>query len=276
MLYFGLQDGSIVESDINGNFSNYVAHSEPITCLSYGKYLYSCSHDGLIKYWDNGFLVRELQGHNGHITALVYTGTKLYSGGADKTINEWDPETGRRKWILTGSRGWIMCLASSPSLPSRLFSADTDHTIRIWDTSSGRCLHELKGHKDWIYSLCLNDQFLYSSSKDGTIRVWYCQDFSLISVLEGPDKQPITQVTVSSNKLFSCSENGSLYCWNLENQIPIVILGKEGNVSCLSSFGQWLVVGSLDGSIKLLDMGPSGIETNNSTNTSHTLSSVVF
>jgi WD40 repeat protein len=141
-IYYGLENGTVLQSLDNHHENSWQAHSAAVVGLKAdNNFLFTTSHDGEIKIWNqkDRTLSRTIIGHKGKVTSICLTHDgRLYTGGADKQINEWDVTSGRRNWILTGSRGWILSLCSSPALPRRLFSADSDYTIKCWATNTGR------------------------------------------------------------------------------------------------------------------------------------------
>ncbi|KAI8844974.1 WD40-repeat-containing domain protein, partial [Chytridium lagenaria] len=213
-LYAGGRDGTIVEWDathgtVSRTFSH--GHSKGITsiCAS-GSRLFSSSEDGSVI------------GHDGYVTAVcVSPEGRLYSGGADRMINEWDPVTGRRQWILTGHTRWVLALCAAGG---RLYSGGNDHTVRVWDMSNGRCLLVLEEHSDWVFSLCLGRDLLYSSSRDGTVR--------------GHGETGVRAVCIAAGRLYSAGDDKAIVEWDVKSGKPTKTLGGHfGAVACLSLFG---------------------------------------
>lgn len=47
------------------------------------------------------------------------------------------------------------------------------HTIRTWNLDNLECVQTLKGHSDTVTSLLFWDEYLFSSSLDETIKIWF-------------------------------------------------------------------------------------------------------
>lgn len=80
----------------------------------------------------------------------------LEGEGSDhiKVINE-------KNWAIT----WNTSVAK--------FGAISDHNLRVWNLENGKLISLFEGHTGGITSVeILRDKFIFSSSTDGTIRVW--------------------------------------------------------------------------------------------------------
>ena len=58
----------------------------------------------------------------------------LASGGSDRTVRIWDPDTGQQLTILEGHQGgiWSVCPVTVAGT-ELLASSGSDGTVRIWD-----------------------------------------------------------------------------------------------------------------------------------------------
>ena len=82
-----------------------------------------------------------------------FSGCRLASASADKTVRIWNGETGDHLMTLEGHSQGISDVAwSSDNL--YLCSASDDKTLRLWSASTGELLKTLKGHTNYVF--CCN------------------------------------------------------------------------------------------------------------------------
>nr|POE98776.1 mitochondrial division protein 1 [Quercus suber] len=148
-----------------------------------------------------------LSAHVAEITALHFRGTTLVSGSADKTLRQWDLETGR--CVQTLDVLWAAAQASTvnptitpaPANPDasggwwrptagRLPAAEADFVgtlqvfetalacgtadgmVRLWDLRSGMVHRSLVGHTGPVTALQFDDVYMVTASLDRSIRIW--------------------------------------------------------------------------------------------------------
>jgi WD40 repeat protein len=189
---------------------------------------------------------QRFQGHRGRVTSLAFVedGTRLLSGGEDRTIRVWDVASGEqleqrdasapvpcvaaagagssvlfaqgnslRLWRRgevegppwDGHKADVLCMAISTD-GKRAASADETGSIHVWDTQSGKQIARLAGHSGRINALALTRRGMtaMSGGNDGTVRLWDIGAGKEIMTLTG-HTLPVRSVAMSHEGLIAAS-----------------------------------------------------------------------
>ncbi|HEX6903048.1 MAG TPA: TIR-like protein FxsC [Thermoanaerobaculia bacterium] len=137
--------------------------------------LLASAEGSLVRLWDpsTGQLIRALQGHQGHVTSVVFSpdGNTLASASDDHTVRLWDTRSERETRILRGHEAGVNAVVFS-SEGTILASTAGDNTLRVWDTESGKELRA-EWHLGGVSSVAFNpngNEFA-SASWDNTVRL---------------------------------------------------------------------------------------------------------
>lgn len=185
-----------------------VGHKGPITCVDMqaeagGSLVVTGSGDYTVRLWsvgaDNsaastssaGFTtINSLQkfvGHVDQVSALSFNGSTLVSAASDKTIRQWDVETGRcvqtidilwatmsREDLVrpAGGAADYEFTAAVQCYDAALASGGADGIVRLWDLRSGDVVRELPGRTEPITCLQFDDRNIVTGCADGCARVW--------------------------------------------------------------------------------------------------------
>ncbi len=104
-----------------------------------------------------------------------------------KTVQIWDPTTGKRLVTSDGFADYISSICWSPD--SRyVASAEAGAQIRIWDATTGAAMRTYKGHTKEVRAVAWSpdgSNIIASSGNDNTVQLWNATTGELIYVYRG-------------------------------------------------------------------------------------------
>ncbi|KAE8076587.1 hypothetical protein FH972_015225 [Carpinus fangiana] len=116
-----------------------------------------------------------LNGPIGQVYAMATTNDiMLFAGGQDGVILAWKctTETNPPFQPVASLKGHTSDVVSLTVGCEWLYSGSKDHTIRVWDHKTLECVMTLDGHADTVTSLICWEDYLLSGSLDRTIKAW--------------------------------------------------------------------------------------------------------
>ncbi|KAJ5092762.1 hypothetical protein N7456_008623 [Penicillium angulare] len=139
-----------------------VGHRGPVNAVQLrGDLIVSASGDGVAKLWNvkSGHCVKEFPSKDRGLACVEFSddGRTILTGGNDKTIYQFDANTGEMVKALSGHTGLIRSLHLD-SMNKRIVSGSYDMSVKVFDTDSGELSIDLPG---WTTSWMLNVQSDY-------------------------------------------------------------------------------------------------------------------
>ncbi|CAG7855249.1 SubName: Full=Related to WD40-repeat protein (Notchless protein) {ECO:0000313/EMBL:CCA71457.1} [Serendipita indica DSM 11827] len=209
-------------------------------------------------------LPRTLLGHQGSVTAVSFSpdGTRIVSGSLDRTIRQWDAETGQPLGEpLQGHEYSVNAVAFSPD-GTRIVSGSSDSTIRQWDAETGQPLGEpLQGHEASVNAVAFSPDGtrIVSGSLDRTIRQWDAETGQPLGEPLKSHEDSVNAVAFSPDgtRIVSGSRDRTIRQWDAETGQPLgePLQGHEDEVMAVafSPDGTRIVSGSRDRTIRQWD-----------------------
>lgn len=92
----------------------------------------------------------------------------------------------KRAWRRLEHDGAVLCLAlSAEGCDEFLYTGSRDQTLRKWTLTSGCCVSVYRGHTSMVRCLAINGRYLASGSDDRTVRVWKKEGVDMLRSLAG-------------------------------------------------------------------------------------------
>ncbi len=249
-LAIGTENGSVVLWQRETNEEQEIFTTAlPVRAIAWAQSTLAIAGDDQRVYlWDtNTREVRNiLAGHSRGIRALdsAPSGQLLASGGSDKTVRLWCPETQACLQVLPHPLQ-VNCLRFSPQ-GTLLATGGSDCRVRLWDLQAPpRVRHVLEGHTMPVLAVAFHPQgeILATAGTDRTVRLWHPQSGRLLSTLGGHPWQ-VTCLEFSAEHLLSGSWDCTLKIWDPQQGRELEVLrGSEKPIQALAIGPQGLVVG---------------------------------
>jgi len=193
-------------------------------------------------------------------------------GGAGGRTRLWNPATDTIEGEITtpASVSSVRALAFSPD-GQQLVAGQIDRQIHLLAPQREECLETLRGHEEAVSGVCFSrdGRRIYSSSWDGTLRVWALDPESrtdAVRTLDEHDGQVLgVAFAPGPGVLASASRDGRVRLWDAETGVRIAVLrGHALDVSSVtfSPDGALLASTSYDRTVRLwnVDTGqPAGV-----------------
>jgi hypothetical protein len=186
-------------------------------------------------------------------------GSRIASGGRDKTLRVWDAATGQALLTLKGHTHAVKALAFSPD-GSRLASGAEDRTVKVWEAAVvGLDSLTLTGHQHSMCALAFSPDGsrLASGSDEGTLRTWDARTGRNLLTWEGHTF--VVQALAFSrdgSRLASGGWNNELKVWDARTGGALLDLkGHESAVGAVAFTpdGSRLASGGSDNTVRVWD-----------------------
>jgi len=94
----------------------------------------------------------------------------------------------KKAWRQLEHNGAVRCLdISAEGAEEFLYSGSRDRTVKKWALADGSCVHTYEGHSSMVRCLSVNAKYLVSGADDRKLKVWSKTDPQALHTLSGHD-----------------------------------------------------------------------------------------
>jgi WD repeat-containing protein 48 len=158
-------------------------------------------------------------GPKGSVYALGTGGGILASGGPEKVVRIWDPNSGKRITKFVGHTDNVRSILLSDDGRTML-TASSDTTIKLWSLATRRCLHTFTMHSEsvWtLHSLHPRLEVFHAGDRGGLVTKTDIRGVSDIDEAECvavyKEHHGVTKIVGVGNRLWSATSSSSINRW---------------------------------------------------------------
>ncbi|KAJ3330705.1 hypothetical protein HDU76_005045 [Blyttiomyces sp. JEL0837] len=188
------------------------------------------------------------------VTSICVNEGKLYAGGRDGAIAEWDLASGLlTRTLAPGHSKGVTSICTSGS---RLFSASEDGSVMVWNLTSGLCTRTIRGHDGYVTAVCVSPEGrLYSGGADRMINEWDAQTGRRQWILTGHTRWVLT-LCAAAGRLYSGGNDHTVRVWDMATGRCLMVLEEHTDwVFSLCLGRDLLYSSSRDGTVRVWDTG---------------------
>ncbi|XP_074642519.1 WD repeat domain-containing protein 83-like isoform X2 [Tubulanus polymorphus] len=179
----------------------------------------SCGLDKTVIYWDvaSGKVLRKYRGHAVNCVSFNEQSTLILSGSIDGTVQIWDVKSRRMEpvQVLNEAKDSVTTIQVSDH---EILVGSADCTIRRYDLRVGSMVVDCIGQPVTCVHLSKDGQSMLVSSLDSSVKLIDKETGEMLNEYTGHknDNYKIDScLSADDTKVFSGSEDGKVYIWDL-------------------------------------------------------------
>ncbi|MEW6366952.1 MAG: TIR domain-containing protein [Acidobacteriota bacterium] len=206
-------------------------------------------------------LLRTLTGHSDWVCSLGVTldGTRVVSGGSDRTMRVWNTLNGSCLMSRGGFAGSVAVMAATPDGRYAVTAASTDKHVRVWDLSTGEPRHLIHWSGSVIHSLAVTADggLAVAGCTDGSVNLLELEGGRVLPLYQHGDRVSAVAVTPDGARVLSGSFGHTIRVWDRASRRFVCDLsGHTAEVLgvAVSHDGSMAVSAGADGTVRVWDL----------------------
>lgn len=210
--------GSVVNRIPKKTKTTYAGHEKGVQAVRWfprtGHLLLSASLDTSIRIWEadgKQSCMRTYHGHYNTVRDIQFAdirGMNFYSVAFDKTVLNWDTETGK---IVTKIKhpDLPFCLCVHPNEPTRVLVGGSDCKIHEYDMRSGETVQVYDYHLNCVNALTVIDdgRKFVSSADDRKLFIWELGTPIVLKYISDPKQSSVPTLATHPGGAFFCGQS---------------------------------------------------------------------
>ncbi|MEU9606532.1 helix-turn-helix domain-containing protein [Streptomyces sp. NPDC048057] len=161
-------------------------------------------------------------GHEGSASFSPDGGLLATAHRKERTVQLWDPRTGRARTTLDGHARGVTSITFSPEGDLLATASRADGTVRLWGPDTGRLHAALGGHTHGVTSVTFSprgDLVATASNEEPVVRIWEVLTGRLHTTLGAqPDTVLSVAFSTDSSVLAVAGARGGVNLWDLADR----------------------------------------------------------
>jgi hypothetical protein len=218
-----LWNGDVCLFDCIQNTRNIISLSHdmrvPIGSLAYDEYLAIGHTDGVVRIIDRKLQeILFLKAHDAVIFSLSLDGNVLATASADSYVKVWDIMTCRcLNKVKVDRMGHVLLVNSSKNL----LCVSSGYAIVVIDFKEDKIISTLQGHVSSITACVLHNDYIWTCSKDGTLRKWNIATGECLMIIKSRHIFSSLSISTNGQLLIGVSKTGVAGAWDVETGLMV-------------------------------------------------------
>ncbi len=194
-----------------------------------------------------------LEAHSNKIRWLAFTQDSqfLYSGGWDGNLCKWKVATGELVFNVQTSESFESALFLEPQ--NRILTGHWSGKLCIWNSQTGALIQTIEAHTLTIFTMTLStdDEFLFTGSEDGLVKVWKISTFEKTNEFAVAGIKKFIHLIKSKSLVIATDRKLEIWSWPNGKKVQTIPMDSQPCALALTRKTQQILIGNVNGTLLL-------------------------